>query len=494
MKKYLMAWIAGSLCLALNAISATVFTNLYTFSGVVTNNTLAVATNFDGANPQAGLIVVGSTLYGTANAGGTNGTGTLFKINTDGTGLTILHQFSDKGTPLASLLLVTNVLYGTTENGGTNKTGSVFKMNTDGTGFTNLYNFTGMASSNAVGVATNGDGAYPLAGLAVSGSVLYGTTSAGGTNGNGTIFRINTSGTGFTNVYNFGAFTKTNAFGIPTNSDGANPGAGLTLVGTTLYGTAEAGGSGGSGTVFAISTNGAGFVNIYSFNPLVNLTNRDGAFISSGLVYGNGMLYGTALIGGTNDTGTVFALSTNGSGFTMLHMFSSTVFGSLGPTNADGSKPGALVLLNNTLYGTTAQGGTGASGTAFSINTNGLGFATLYTFTPAVANAAMNNILTNRDGAFPEGALAFSGNSFYGMASYGGNTGSGNIFVLSTGSIPLSLQPGNNNCILTWGNPAFSLQSSTNLTGPYLPIISAVSPYTNSTSQKPITFFRLKAF
>ena len=109
--------------------------------------------------------------------------------------------------------------------------GTVFAINTDGTGFTNLYSFTG-----------GSDGANPFAGLILSSNTLYGTASDGGSSYNGTIFAINTDGTGFTTLWNFTG-----------GSDGAGPWAGLILSSNTLYGTAQEGGSSGWGTVFSYS-------------------------------------------------------------------------------------------------------------------------------------------------------------------------------------------------------------------------------------------------
>ena len=78
------------------------------------------------------------------------------------------------------------------------------------------------------------DGDYPYAGLILSGNTLYGTTAYGGSSGNGTVFAVNTDGTGFTNLHSFTARSVL----IYTNSDGADPHAGLILSGNTLYGTA----------------------------------------------------------------------------------------------------------------------------------------------------------------------------------------------------------------------------------------------------------------
>ena len=78
---------------------------------------------------------------------------------------------------------------------------------------------------------SNSDGANPYAGLILSGNTLYGTANGGGSSGNGTVFAVNTNGTGFTNLHSFTAY-------LVNNSDGAYPEAGLILSGNTLYGTA----------------------------------------------------------------------------------------------------------------------------------------------------------------------------------------------------------------------------------------------------------------
>src|SRR5205809_7385565 len=108
------------------------------------------------------------------------------------------------------------------------------------------------------GTNANSDGAHPEAGLILAGNILYGTAEKGGGSSNGTVFAVNTDGTGFTNLHSFTALSK-DSFGNKTNSDGANPYAGLMLSGNTLYGRAAKGGSACNGTVFAVKTDGTGF-------------------------------------------------------------------------------------------------------------------------------------------------------------------------------------------------------------------------------------------
>ncbi len=231
-------------------VTAQTFTTLYSFTAISTNAS-GVYTNSDGANPVAGLItnLSGSTLYGTAAYGGSSGDGTVFAVNTDGTGFTNLHTFapfsigppyprtnSEGGAPFAGVILSDNTLYGTTYTGGSSGNGTVFAVNTDGTGFTNLHNFTALLSN------TNGDGAGPEAELVLSGNTLYGTAGRGGSSGRGTVFAVHTDGTGFTNLHSL------------AGGDGAAPYAQLLFSGNTVYGTAlNSGIAGGNGTVFSIS-------------------------------------------------------------------------------------------------------------------------------------------------------------------------------------------------------------------------------------------------
>ncbi len=263
------------------------FTTLYSFTAILAPYDY---TNSDGAKPQAGLILSGNTLYGTAVVGGSWGDGTVFAVNTDGTGFTTLHSFtahtapygpnSDGANPQAGLILSGNTLYGTANWGGRSGRGTVFAVNTDGTGFTTLHSFTAVGPNQ-----NNSDGAYPEAGLVLSGNTLYGTAWQGGSSGYGTVFAINTDGTGFTNLHSFTA-----------GSDGANPGAGLILSGSTLYGTAA--------TVFAVNTDGTGFTNLHSFTG-----GSDGGSASGGLILSGNTLYGTANGGGSSGNGTVFSLT-----------------------------------------------------------------------------------------------------------------------------------------------------------------------------------------
>ena len=467
----------AALFLAAFNTKAVVFTNLYNFSALVS------ATNRDGASPYAGLFWSSNFLYGTAYQGGTNGNGTVFKVNADGTGFTNLHNFSvlvsatnyDGVNPFASLVFSSNSLYGTTQQGGKNGNGAIFKVNTDGTGFTNLYSFSKLA------FGTNSDGYFISSGMVLSSNAitLYGTAELGGTNGNGSVFRINTDGTSFTNLH---SFTFTSIIGN-TNTDGANPVAKLTLSGNTLYGTTYGGGGGGNGAVFKVNTDGTGFTNFYNFTSIINNnTNTDGANPQAVLVLSGNTLFGTTQHGGSGGEGTVFKVNTDGTQFTNLYSFTAL----LSAKNSDGANPKAgLVLLGNALYGTTPLGGSGGQGTVFKVNNDGTQFTNLYNFT------ALNNN-TNSDGAAPTADLTLSGNSLYGTTPMGGSGGSGTLFALILPLPNLNIQLISSAAVLTWTNSNFTLQTAPVVTGSYTNIPGANSPYTNAIigSQK---FFRLQA-
>jgi uncharacterized repeat protein (TIGR03803 family) len=328
-----LLWAAALVLPTFGASASVVFTNLHSFTGTD-----------DGSNPYAGLVQGSDgSFYGTTDSGGRNNDGTVFKISANGA-LTSLYSFTDAndgGNPYAGLVQGSDGnLYGTTEGGGTNNYGTVFKISTNGV-LTSLHSFTG----------TN-DGGNPYAGL-VQGSDgdLYGTTSGGGTNGAGTVFKISTNGA-LTNLYSFTG-----------GNDGANPVAGLVQSSDgTFYGTTFNGGTNGSGTVFALNTDGTGFTILHTFtrgglNQFHMYTNSDGANPQGGLVLSGNTLYGTAARGGSSGFGTVFALNTNGA-LNTLHLFTG---------GNDGGVPLAGLVQGNdgNFYGTTANGSVSRIGTVF---------------------------------------------------------------------------------------------------------------------------------
>lgn len=352
----------------------------------------------DGSNPYASLILdAKGNLYGTTSLDGAYAYGTVFKVSPDGKE-TVLYSFTggaDGATPFTPLTHDNaGNLYGTTEFGGlfgggcpSAGCGVVFVVDRTGKE-TVLYRFTGAPE----------DGESPVQGvIRDSAGNLYGTTIAGGAYGGGTVFKIDPSGTE-TILHSFN----------PNGSDGYFPYGGSLLRGPNgnLYGTTELGGSQGVGTVFKLDPSGNetilhdfsfsatdGYVPYGTLVPdpagnLYGVTNEGGAFAfgivfkvdssnnesvlysfsgtdGDGEVPGGGLvrdsegnLYGTTNSGGTSYCGTVFRLDSSGTE-TILHSFS----------NTDGRTPDFGLVRDSAgnLYGTTQYGGEFGGGVVFKV-------------------------------------------------------------------------------------------------------------------------------
>jgi uncharacterized repeat protein (TIGR03803 family) len=266
--------------------------------------------------------------------------------------------------------------YGTTEYGGSGGFGTVFRFGQSGD-LTVLANFSGSTGGNPSGeLAFGPDGS------------IYGTTFFAGPGGNGTVFRVTTNGD-LTILYSFSKIVWNGSY--YTNADGAKPYAGLTLgPDACFYGATSEGGSGGTGTLFRITTNGLP-TTIFSFEALpVGGTNVTGAAPYARLTLGpDGSLYGTTFIGGGKSDGTIFRVRTNGS-FTLLATF-------VGP-NGNGPQRGMIVGPDNSLYGTTLNGGIyGDEGTVFKMTTNGV-LTTLVSFNFDTGTAPKAGVTFGPDG------------------------------------------------------------------------------------------------
>jgi uncharacterized repeat protein (TIGR03803 family) len=370
----LVAWLGQP-----DRASADTLKTLHTFAGT------AGTGGADGSVPYGGLTQGSDgNFYGTTYSGGGNGLGVVFSMTGAGT-LSTIYNFrgtADGANPEAGLIQGSDgFLYGTTYGGGTSTSGTVFKIGTTGT-LTTLHYFTG-----------GSDGGSPQAGI-VQGSDgnYYGTTSVGGTSGDGTIFVVS-SGT-FTPEYSFTG-----------DADGANPKAGL-VQGSDgfLYGTTYNGGTSTSGTVFRYNP-ASGFSPLYSFTGGPDGGNPQGTLVEGS----DSNFYGTTF-NGANGFGTVYRISTSGA-LTPLWDFSD---------GSDGGNPVAGLILadDGNLYGTTSTGGNGGAGTVFKITTNGV-LTTLYAFTGG------------NDGATPlAGLLQASSTSFLGTTSAAGGDSRGTVFSL----------------------------------------------------------------
>jgi len=346
-----------------------------------------------GDRPLGSLILSGSTLYGMTYYGGNDAYGVVFKVNTDGSGHTLLHEFAggadDGRHPRGSLVLSGSTLYGMTEDGGDNDKGVVFKVNTDGSGYGLLHEFAGGVD----------DGRRPCGSLILSGSTLYGMTNGGGVFDRGVVFNMNTDGSGFGLLHEFGGA-----------DDGEHPWGWLTLSGSTLYGMTCVGGNNDFGVVFRVNTDGNDYGLLHKFAGGVD----DGRNPYGSLTLSGSTLYGMTYYGGDNDKGVVFKVNTDGGGYGLLHEFAGYP--------DDGEWPwGSLTIFGSTLYGMTMYGGNGGgTGVVFEVNTDTSGYDLLHEFAGGV-----------NDGSKPYGSLIVSDTTLYGMTFRGGDYDKGVVFALA---------------------------------------------------------------
>jgi uncharacterized repeat protein (TIGR03803 family) len=371
-------------------IAATVVISVSASANALTFNTIWDFNAIDGAFPDYGSLAQGfnGNFYGTTNYAGAHEAGTVFEI-TAGGNLTTLYTFcsqpscADGSDPAAGLIQAADGnLYGTTTYGGANSYGTVFKITASGK-LTTLYSFSGT------------DGALPQGSL-VQGSNgnFYGTTEQGGVNNDGTVFEI-TAGGNLTTLYSFGG------------TDGEFPyGALIQATNGDFYGTTEEGGDDNVGTVFAVTAGGQ-LTSLHSFNG------SDGEYPYGALVQAtNGNLYGTTEEGGAYGPGTVFEITAGGE-LTTIYNFAEI---------HDGGFPygGLIPATNGALYGTTSIGGAFGAGTIFEIS-GGSKLSTILSFNFS-------------DGEEPRaGLLQATTGIFYGTTSGGGTRGEGTVYSLGQG-------------------------------------------------------------
>jgi len=396
------------LCWALLAMGAAT----PAFADLATINTLGTFNGTNGANPYTGVILSGSTLYGTTDEYGPSAGdyGTVYSLPVTGGNITTLGELNENGNAGVNshtgviLSADGQTLYGTTSSGTTQQQGAVFSLPVAGGTPTPIVTFTSL------------NGSTPFGNLILSGNnTLYGTTTKGGSGG--FVFSVSGNGSNFTNVAAF-----------PWPTAGA-PWSNLILSpdGTTLYGTSQQGGNTslnggeGDGTVFAVTV-ATGHLSI-----LANFNGTNG-MVPSALILSGTTLYGATQTGGPNNAGTVFSVPTNGNGSTAAVTTLAT-FNNL--PGDPGSGPNGLVLSadGTTLYGTTYSGGTNYGwGTIFEMPVAGGNVTTLANFNSA-------------DGEYPEPNLILAGNTLYGTAERGGTLSGINDGTVWSLVIPAAVTP-----------------------------------------------------
>jgi uncharacterized repeat protein (TIGR03803 family) len=384
--------IAAALFCAVVFAQAQTVSTVYNFAGGKTS----------GQYPWYVTLVQGTngSLYGTTYSGGSNLAGTVFSVTTSGT-QTLLYSFKggtkDGSNPTGGLTLGTDGnFYGTTQQGGSATQGIVFKITTAGV-LTILHNFNAAV-----------DGAFPWGPpILASDGNFYGTTSGGGTKGNGIVYKITSSGT-FTVVYKFDVTHGFAPIAPPTQgTDGF------------LYIPVSEGGNEYCGTIVQLSTAGV-LNNSFSFPCGSGGSLPIGPLVQAA----NGNFYSTTQNGGSNGEGTIYQV-TPGLAVTLLHNFGA-VFGDCTYPSA-----GLLLATDGKYYGSAADGGGKGDGCLYNTTTSG-SYTGLYTFDNTSNGTQISPL------APP--VQATSG-LLYGVTEFGGPSNDGTVYSLNMGLAPFVNMP-----------------------------------------------------
>ncbi len=325
----------------------------------------------DGESPLVNLVQAPDGMFfGATVAGGANNNGTIFRLRPDGSEYAVLFSFpagiSVPRAPGTSFIRGSDgTLFGTTFSAGTSNSGTLYRINPDGTGFAVIHNFTAIGGS---------DGGSPGGGL-IQGADgnLYGLTTRGsGTStvpgdGSGTIWRCATDGSGYRVIYSFN--------GAPNYLNGFEPNNLMQGRDGNLYGTTDAGGglNPSGGVLFTVKTDGTGFAVLSAFSGITNNSTPAGFQPGSPLVQtADGTIYGTTRLAGAVSRGLIYRMNPDGTGYRVIYSFTN---------RADGGTPASAFFLgrDGALYGTNSSGGTNGSsnGVAYKIATDGTGFRIL---------------------------------------------------------------------------------------------------------------------
>jgi uncharacterized repeat protein (TIGR03803 family) len=357
-----------------------------------TGPTLSVLASFNGTSFPSSLTLDNSgNLYGTVYPADASNGGMLIELAHGSGKITTLASFNNNGDLSLSSLLrdSSGNLYGETALGGPSDAGTIFELAHGSSTITTLATFN----------VTNGK--FPVGGLIMDSSGnLYGTTSSGGTSGDGTIFQLAHGSSTITTLASFNGINGVSPqFGLLRDSSG------------NLYGTTEGGGASGAGSVFELAHGSSTITTLASFSS--------NAFSEvprpSGLVMdGSGNLYGTTALGGASGDGSVFELAHGSGNITTLASFNYT----------DGDAPHSGVIMDSSgnLFGATSGGGTGLSfpgpGTVFELAHGSGNITTLASFSVAKGVTPVAGLVMDSSG------------NLYGTTTGGGANNYGTIFEL----------------------------------------------------------------
>jgi len=314
--------------------------------------------------------------------GGKLAGGSIFAIDADGSNPQRLVDLTSAMDPrFSKLIVVNNQFWGMTVNGGQSGNGTIFRINQDGTGYSTLHSFNGA------------DGSHPQGSLLVSNGKILGMTFNGGQDDVGVIFSINLDGSGYSKIHDF----ELSIF------NGRYPNGGLIESGGKYWGMTAFGGI-GFGIIFSINVDGNNFIINHNFNDI------EGNQPTGSLEIINNKFWGMTSTGGTNGRGTIFSMDTNGTNFNKHHDFNTI----------NGEFPqGDLTEIDGKIWGLTDGGGINNLGVIFSIENDGTSYSKLHEF-------------DNTNGGNPNGNLIMADGKVLGMTSFGGDSSTGVIFRINT--------------------------------------------------------------
>ena len=397
-------------------------------SGLIFQTLYSFANGAQGAYPSSRLLIAADgSLYGSTGGGGEFGNGEIFHLNRPAVEgqpwpITVLYSFrggaTDGTSPQDLAVGAEGAIYGTTSSGGPNGLGTVFKL-------TPPSQAGGAWTETVLHFFTGPDGGFPVAGVTLGyKGALFGTTAFGGASQSGVIFELAPP------AQRGGTYTEKVLYSFTGGSDGGSPSCGLAIYSSSeLYGTAATGGASGNGSAFrlvppAVAGGAWQLEVLYSFKG-----GADGTLPYGGrLVFGSGYsLYGTTLgesLGRSNG-GTVFQLkppAVAGQPWTEtpLHLFGISSDDGFGPES------GVVIGPSGVLYGNTYS--------SVSSSSSGLVFALV---PPAVAGGVWTEEMlysfasSGASGGSPATPLAISASGgIFGTTSIGGQNGFGNVFAL----------------------------------------------------------------
>ena len=412
--------------------------------------------NQTGETGPATLLYSGGVLYGTTLYGGTNGYGSLYKVDLKSRKLATIYSFeggADGYLPYGAPILFGGLLYGTTGAGGTGGgSGTIYAIDPATDTETAVLPLPGPAAPCVAGATVSG--------LLVLNNTFYGSNACDGATGQGIVFTADPSsgavaplhvftgqgmydgsGIAFASVNSLarqqdnlvltsalgGAYSLGDVVSIDTrtgegkeiyafqqHSVGARPEAPIVSRGNTLFGTTIAGGANNTGMVFRLAGATNAFKALYDFGPVMLGATADGNNPAAAMTLAGGTLYGTTVFGGTggifNSSGTIFAINPSGGGETAAFDLPDTI-AQLAETN--------VISVNGLLIGAGATGGSPyKEGAVFSLDPATGNFTPLYSFQGGA------------DGANPRGTLLQAGGIVYGETASGGSSSDGTIFAL----------------------------------------------------------------